>query len=50
MTNERVPDVPPRSTKEFSRKEEAAAFIRKTPHLINHGAAGCYRLMSQPDR
>ena len=33
-----------RSTKEFPRKEEAAAFIRKTPHLINHGAAGCYQL------
>ena len=33
-----------RSNKEFSRKEEAAAFIRKTPHLINHGAAGCYHL------
>ncbi len=31
-----------RSTKEFRRKEEAATFIRKTPHLINHGAAGCY--------
>ena len=30
--------------KEFPRKEEAASFIRKTPHLINHGAAGCYLL------
>ena len=33
-----------RSTKEFPRKEEAASFIRKTPHLVNHGAAGCYLL------
>lgn len=33
-----------RSTKQFARKEEAAAFIRKTPHLIKHGAAGCYQL------
>jgi hypothetical protein len=33
-----------RSTKEFPRKEEAASFIRKTPHLTNHGAAGCYQL------
>jgi hypothetical protein len=21
-----------------------ASFIRKTPHLVNHGAAGCYQL------
>ena len=33
-----------RSTKEFGHKEEAASFIRKTPHLVNHGAAGCYLL------
>jgi hypothetical protein len=33
-----------RSTKEFPRKEEAASFIRKTPHLADHGAAGCYQL------
>ena len=33
-----------RSDKEFPRKEEAASFIRKTPHLVNHGAAGCYQL------
>jgi hypothetical protein len=33
-----------RSTKEFPRKEEAASFIRKTPHLIDRGAAGCYQL------
>ena len=26
-----------RSDKEFPRKEEAASFIRKTPHLVNHG-------------
>jgi hypothetical protein len=32
-----------RSSKEFPRKEEAALFIRKTPHLVNHGAAGCYQ-------
>ncbi len=30
--------------KEFPRKEEAAAFIRKTPHLVHHGAAGAYHL------
>jgi hypothetical protein len=24
------------------RKEDAASFIRKTPHLVSHGAAGCY--------
>ena len=33
-----------RSTKEFPRKEDAAAFIRKTPHLTHHGAAGGYQL------
>lgn len=33
-----------RSTKDFARKEEAALFIRKTPHLINHGAAGCHQI------
>ena len=33
-----------RSNKEFPRKEEAASFIRKTPALMNHGAAGCYSL------
>jgi hypothetical protein len=33
-----------RSTKEFRRKEEAALFIRKMPHLTSHGAAGCYSL------
>jgi hypothetical protein len=33
-----------RNTKEFKRKEEAAVFIRKTPHLVDHGAAGCYSL------
>lgn len=33
-----------RSTKEFQRKEEAASFIRKTPHLTHEGAAGCYQL------
>ena len=33
-----------RSTKEFPRKEEAALFIRKTPHLTSHGAAGCYSI------
>lgn len=32
-----------RSTKEFRRKDEAALFIRKTPHLADHGAAGCYQ-------
>jgi hypothetical protein len=31
-----------RSTKEFRRKEEAALFIRKTPQLTGHAAAGCY--------
>jgi hypothetical protein len=30
-----------RSTKEFRHKDEAAIFIRKTPHLTRHGAAGC---------
>jgi hypothetical protein len=30
-----------RTTKEFKRKEEAAAFIHKTPHIVDHGAAGC---------
>jgi hypothetical protein len=33
-----------RSSKEFPRKEEAASFIRKTPHLVDRGAAGCYQL------
>ncbi|HEY4188053.1 MAG TPA: hypothetical protein VGP07_23455 [Polyangia bacterium] len=33
-----------RGTKEFPRKEDAAAFIRKTPHLVHQGAAGCYQL------
>jgi hypothetical protein len=33
-----------RSTKEFARKDEAATFIRKTPHLTDHGAAGCHQL------
>jgi hypothetical protein len=32
-----------RSTKEFKRKEEAALFIRKTPHLVKiPNGAGCY--------
>lgn len=33
-----------REIKEFPRKEEAAAFIRKTPHLVHRGAAGAYHL------
>jgi hypothetical protein len=33
-----------RSTKEFQRKEEAASFIRKTPHLTHQGAAGCHQV------
>jgi hypothetical protein len=33
-----------RSSKTFKRKDEAALFIRKTPHLVDHGAAGCYML------
>jgi hypothetical protein len=38
-----------RGDKEFPRKEDAAAFIRKTPHLANHGAAGCYQLTESRD-
>jgi hypothetical protein len=33
-----------RSTKAFPRKEDAASFIRKTPHLTDQGAAGCHQL------
>lgn len=33
-----------RNSKEFRRKDEAALFIRKTPHLVDHGAAGCYQI------
>ena len=33
-----------RSDKEFPRKEEAASFICKTPHLVSQGTAGCYQL------
>lgn len=31
-----------RSTKVFGSKEEAATFIRKTPHLVKYGQAGCF--------
>ena len=31
-----------RVTKVFNTKQEAAAFIRKTPHLARYGQAGCY--------
>ena len=31
-----------RITKVFNTKQEAAAFIRKTPHLGRYGQAGCY--------
>lgn len=29
-------------TKVFNTKQEAAVFIRKTPHLGRYGQAGCY--------
>ncbi len=31
-----------RITKVFDTKQEAATFIRKTPHLVRYGEAGCY--------
>ena len=31
-----------RITKVFKTKQEAATFIRKTPHLVKYGQAGCY--------
>jgi hypothetical protein len=33
-----------RNTKEFRRKEEAALFLRKTPHVVDQGAAGCHQI------
>jgi mannose/fructose/N-acetylgalactosamine-specific phosphotransferase system component IIB len=31
-----------RIAKVFKSKQEAASFIRKTPHLARYGQAGCY--------
>lgn len=31
-----------RISKVFDTKQDAATFIRKTPHLVKYGQAGCY--------
>ena len=31
-----------RVSKVFDTKQDAATFIRKTPHLVKYGQAGCY--------
>jgi hypothetical protein len=31
-----------RASKVFASKQEAAAFIKKTPHLVRYGEGGCY--------
>lgn len=31
-----------RNTQTFDTKQEAAIFIRKTPHLVKYGQAGCF--------